>query len=85
MDGPLTAYSTRGVTPNITTRPALWRSLAGWGFLNVLASHIHRPEYACVPEHVSAAADAFLQVHVLTIIVMNIIIMEAPFCRLLGC
>lgn len=59
-DKPLMLYSQRGVPASPPARTLLWRSLAGWGFLGVLASHVYRPEYAGVPEHASAAADALL-------------------------
>lgn len=61
-DGAMTMYSSRGTAASPPSRPLLWKSLAGWGFMSVLAAHVFRPDYACVPEHVQASADAFVQI-----------------------
>lgn len=58
--GHLTLYGQRGVPVPPAARLALWRSLSPWGFLSVLASHVHRIEYAPVRGHATAAADVLL-------------------------
>lgn len=58
--GQLTLYGQRGVVVPQAARMAMWRSLSAWGFLSVLASHVHRSEYAPVRGHASAAADLLL-------------------------
>ena len=58
--GQLTLYGQRGVSAPPAARLALWRTLSPWGFLAVLASHVHRAEYAPVRGHATAAADVLL-------------------------
>lgn len=62
----LAMYGTTGPAPSARTRAVVWNALGSWGFLGVLASHVYRPEYAGHEEHVTAAADVFVQlVHTL--------------------
>jgi hypothetical protein len=60
FSGQLTLYGQRGIVAPLAARMAMWRSLSTWGFLSVLASHVHRSEYAPVRGHSSAAADLLL-------------------------
>lgn len=60
--GQLTLYGQRGVAVPPAARLALWRSLSPWGFLAVLASHVHRAEYAPVRGHATAAVDVLLHI-----------------------
>jgi hypothetical protein len=55
----LPIYQVPGAAASQRWKHNLWKNLASWGFLGVLASHVYRPEYAVCPAHMAAAADAF--------------------------